>query len=927
MNQKRITNQILEQTNYTLNSTLNYLFNISNMKKLFSYLLISSMVVLSSCTNYDDQFDDLNTQINTLKSQIEGFSSLSSGLTALQGTVASLQSAIANIPVTPATDISGLESTQANLTAALTSLAADVKALQDTLATAATAAEVAALQTALTAAQEDLNELLAANNVYSSSVSIASQADLDFATALGNKVSIINGSLDITQTKTMDAAQLATLMGKVASVTGDVAYTATISTVTTASFTKLTGSKKLTIAQTGDISLPLYVQATDAFSITGDELTTSVSLPKFNAATTLAFDGLTKATSFSMPALAVHDGDISISIANSGSVDLSALTNSTTEAGAADTAPDDLTVNAATLTAPLYDAGKITADRLTDVNLPKWKYDNGSSFDRALTVVLPSVNNAKAAAYEIDINATFPKATSVHLIAAASTATTPTHLDVTTGGSDNLNTLILGGTWDDVVVNGTDLTSLTFDGTAMDVEVSSTDIVTLDIPYTSAAKGTLKINGNLDMTSVTASKVNGLIGLTITGNTELSSMSFAALKTAATAANATITGNKFAGKATYTSATAYTIATTSGLKELSTFLGAVVTARTGTVAMQVELDDATVVDSAGAETTPNPYYIVDLIDAVTTGGAGKVAKQAAYTVTPDGTNGLQLTVGGDALYVNAAGTATAVVPSNNAALAIAQLKSASAVSRADALGLVLDVVSGAGPAALTVSFTLATNSTTGESADAGATVSTTLIGADDYAKLTIGSQSVTATSGASTASSTSGIAKALADAWSTKYGVNSTLYTLDADTASGIISISVSSTIGNRAQGDKVSVATYPGTVTSTVPLLEYVIGNTGNAATATNASTDNSFDGDDLIILLKNKTAGVTGVTSPTIVFATTLASSTLASTDDHTTAKKLTSSVVWSNEARGLAINAWDGTDLVVSSAAKTTNRVSKL
>jgi len=882
---------------------------------------------LSSCTNYDDQFDDLNTQINTLKSQIEGFSSLSSGLTALQGTVASLQSAIANIPVTPATDISGLESTQAALTAALTSLAADVKALQDTLATAATAAEVAALQTALTAAQEDLNELLAANNVYSASVTIASQADLDFATALGNKISIINGDLDITQTKTMDAAQLATLMGKVASVTGNVAYTATISTVTTASFSKLTGSKKLTIDQTGDISLPLYVQATDAFSITGDELTTSVSLPKFNAATTIAFAGLTKATSFSMPALAVHDGDISISIANSGSVDLSALTNSTTEAGAAATSPDNLTVNAATLTAPLYDAGKITADRLTDVNLPKWKYDNGSSFDRALTVVLPSVNNAKAAAYEIDINATFPKATSVHLIAAASTATTPTHLDVTTGGSDNLNTLILGGTWDDVVVNGTDLTSLTFDGAAMDVEVSSTDIVTLDIPYTSAAKGTLKINGNLDMTSVTASKVNGLIGLTITGNTELSSMSFAALKTAAAAANATITGNKFAGTATYTSATAYTIATTSGLKELSTFLGAVVTARTGTVAMQVELDDATVVDSAGAETTQDPYYIVDLINAVTSGGADAVARQVAYTVTPDGTNGLQLTVGGDALYVNAAGTATAVVPSNNPALAIAQLKSASAVSRADALGLVLDVVSGANPTALTVSFTLATNSTTGESADAGATVSTTLIGADDYAKLTIGSQSVTATSGASTASSTSGIAKALADAWSTKYGVNSTLYTLDADTASGIISISVSSTIGNRAQGDKVSVATYAGTVTSTVPLLEYVIGNTGNAATATNASTDNSFDGEDLIILLKNKTAGVTGVTSPTIVFATTLASSTLASTDDHTIAKKLTSSVVWSNEARGLAINAWDGTDLVVSSAAKTTNRVSKL
>ena len=132
MNQKRITNQILTQE-LSLNSTLNYLFNISNMKKLFSYLLISSMVVLSSCTNYDDQFDDLNSQINSLKGQIEGFSSLSSGLTALQGTVASLQSAVANIPVTPATDISGLESS-------LETLAASVAELQTALASAASSA-------------------------------------------------------------------------------------------------------------------------------------------------------------------------------------------------------------------------------------------------------------------------------------------------------------------------------------------------------------------------------------------------------------------------------------------------------------------------------------------------------------------------------------------------------------------------------------------------------------------------------------------------------------------------------------------------------------------------------------------------------------------------------------------------------------------
>ncbi len=61
------------------------------------------------------------------------------------------------------------ESTQATLQAGLTELADAVAALQTSLASAATAAEVAALQTALTNVQSDLTDLLASNNVYSPS--------------------------------------------------------------------------------------------------------------------------------------------------------------------------------------------------------------------------------------------------------------------------------------------------------------------------------------------------------------------------------------------------------------------------------------------------------------------------------------------------------------------------------------------------------------------------------------------------------------------------------------------------------------------------------------------------------------------------------------------------------------------------------------
>ncbi|MDB4636007.1 hypothetical protein OAG00_03355 [Flavobacteriaceae bacterium] len=624
MNQKRITNQILEQTNYTLNSTLNYLFNISNMKKLFSYLLISSMVVLSSCTNYDDQFDDLNTQINTLKSQIEGFSSLSSGLTALQGTVASLQTAIANIPVTPATDVSGL-ATAANLTAldtALTTLAAEVDAIKTALAGAATSAEVAALQANLTTAQADLAELLAQSNIYAptnGTLTVSTQSELDFALALGDKVSIINGGVTITHTQTMSDADVATLVGRMVSVTGDVIYTASVSSTVAGVFTKLTGAKNLTLSQPGDISLPAFVSTT-ALSLTGGDLTTSVSLPALtHVASGLGALSFPKATSVDLSALTAYDGAISITTSDAGAVDLSAFSNLTTTVGAAATTFESLTiVNASSLKAPLFAKGEIVADGIASVDLPKWQsLSASSSFAKAKTAVLPAVDPGKAAGAVIAINSVFPKANSVHIIAAASTKTsvkTTEHMDVTSN-STNLDTLILGGTFSDITISaGADLTSLTFDGSALNVSITGTDLASIDIPYTSLAKGSLTIKDNLDLASVTASKVNGLTGLTITGNTELSTISFAALKTAGAAASVDISGNDLIiENVQQASATGVTPVvakkiTSADFSPLKAYFDAAIAAATATAGSGVKViaDDVLVSTSAAGVATNNP---------------------------------------------------------------------------------------------------------------------------------------------------------------------------------------------------------------------------------------------------------------------------------------------------------------------------------
>ena len=458
--------------------------------------------------------------------------------------------------------------------------------------------------------------MLAQNNIYSSDINVASQADLDFATALGDKVVIVDGNVTITQNKEMDAAQLATLMGKMSSVTGDVAYSATISSTTPGVFTNLNGSKSLTITQTGDISLPAYVQATAAFSIAGDDLTTSVDISKLKSTTSLTLSGFDNVTSFDMSSMVAYDGDITIDIDNTGTVDLSAFTNTTNADGTADSSPDALTINAATLVAPVYAAGKITADRLTSVDLPKWKYAVNSSFDRAQTVVLPSVDPGKeTSSFTIAIDAIFPAATSVHFIAAANSHTGVTaaeHVNVTST-STKLETLILGGTYTTVDITGADVTSITFDGTAHSVKINNTDVETLDLPYTSAAKGSFVVTNNTKLTSLTADKIDGLATFTLTGNSDLTDISFDALDSvSADGATVTINGNDLAIESVNDAQTSPVVAkkvVSSDFNVLKDFMTAAIAGITATSETEVKVsaDLADVVkafDASGDERDP-----------------------------------------------------------------------------------------------------------------------------------------------------------------------------------------------------------------------------------------------------------------------------------------------------------------------------------
>ncbi len=411
--------------------------------------------------------------------------------------------------------------------------------------------------------QSDLSDLLASNNIYTPAtpLKIETQAQLDFATNLGGKVAIINGSVEVTQTSTMDATELAAVLAKMTSITGNLTYTATGASVTpTEGFTNLTGVANLTVDVDGAISFPKLATAADVV-LKSNSKVTSVSLPLLTTVT--SFGGaavsddvmsFSKATSLDLGSLVRYEGGSSLSITiKSGKADLKSFTtmaeNGTTKV------PTDLEIDGATeIDLASYTEGKILADGVDVVNFPKWKGTPTSKFDDASSVTLPSV--AGSGNYKVVDMA--PKATFFHIIGAAEVASTTVtnYPSVTVAAQNNLEEMIVGGAMETVsIITATRLETFTITGTAKNVEVSGTDISEMVLGHTAgkvgattatAKNGYLRIQDNDALTSIVADSIDDVVELTIKGNGDLTSVSFAALNSVgtATAAVVEISGNE-----------------------------------------------------------------------------------------------------------------------------------------------------------------------------------------------------------------------------------------------------------------------------------------------------------------------------------------------------------------------------------------------
>jgi len=203
--------------------------------------ILAGALVLVGCQNYDDQFDSLESQINALASTVAGLSQVQSDLASLAGTVSSLSSTVAGLGSQIDTAVSN----------GLADIQADIDAITAAVANVASSADLSALSDAVAASQEDLEELLANSSVFTGDVTVNSVATLDAFHAMGSSLAIVNGKVDIDVDTEMDMVKVQELVNQFLTITKDLDYTAEASTIAEVSFDNLTGVQTLTLEQPG----------------------------------------------------------------------------------------------------------------------------------------------------------------------------------------------------------------------------------------------------------------------------------------------------------------------------------------------------------------------------------------------------------------------------------------------------------------------------------------------------------------------------------------------------------------------------------------------------------------------------------------------------------------------------------------------------
>jgi len=848
------------------------------------------------CQNYDDQFSSLESQINALASTVAGLSQVQSDLASLSGTVSALSSTVASLGSSIDTAVSN----------GLADITADIAALQAALADVASADDLAAISAAVAANQADLTELLANSSVYTGNVTITSVSTLDTYYAMGSGLAIVNGDVDINASADMDNTKLQAVIDQIKVTTGSFDYQAASSSVAAVSFDNLTGTQTLTVKQSGDYSFKSLGSATNVFlyntwkngvkKIDFRELT---SVTKFytnsSTANTIDFD---KATELHLTKLAFYapldltivvdegaampfilddkdiDGDqanITLDITGPAALTISNLTDgSLTFANVA-----ALTVNGFEGSFDI-NAGveSFTADKVTTAAGASWlagatdletlditgATDPDSSTDVTGPVVTLTSNSnietlkvaGKTGAISLNGNSSLTDVTiSANVNGAIAIGST--------SGNSSLSSVTLTGSKATAVhvENNEDLASLTIDTTFRGASASTTvdgdiDVVNnaslASLTITSTAVENLEVVGNDVLTTVDFSKI-ATDGTTGTPDVDIYDNDLSGTLVDQTNTASTLTSDGAAndlGKVT----------TTSGLDTVKTYLTHIDGATSADIKISFDTVNFTTEDDATSEVTfttdataaaayaaSTKTWIAYITPNTAYAGAGATTAKRSFRVKQSAAS-FGITANGTSILSGVTANA------NNAAFISSQILATAPTALATAAGVTLTATDGGAPYA---TVTLSTNDSADENSvsnGAGVAGSFAFTVSDTFT-LTVGSQTVAASSSAAIASTVSLVNEIIAD-WNAKYtNTNTSRYTLTSDSNS-VIRVTAADP-GTRDINTAVTVSySYGKNVTDSS--VGYVIGNNSNN---TKLTSDNKLFGDELILTVTAATAG----------------------------------------------------------------------
>tara|TARA_B100000902_G_scaffold314235_1_gene304926 strand:+ start:913 stop:4128 length:3216 start_codon:yes stop_codon:yes gene_type:complete len=643
---------------------------------------------ISALKTQVDGLSSLSAQVSSLSGTISG---LSAGVSAAQSAAAAAEAAgnAAQSAATAAGTEAAAATAAANaidfssLTAGLATLQAEVDAIQASLATAATATDIATLQAELDGIEADVTELLEGSGVYTTTLQITNSALLSAAKALGNGINVISGGLNVAVTSDMNMGDLQTVIDKVYNVTGNVTFTNTTSAnQTPITFNKLTSSTDVNLQQKGAYELKTLVSARtvtlgntysdDVSKVHLDALTSVTSIVTGSSANAITFD---QATAIDLGSLAYYTGgDLSLTTKNGGTLDIASLTD-TNSAGTL--APFKLTIaGPETVSLSLLD-GDGTATTAGEIEVSKVDNLTITGFSGTIDVNNKVENLTIEDGYLMDISgatdletATVEGVKAYGKTYAAKSATNqlPYSYDSyypdfsPVAGTDDLSSVTLTGQFNVVnlglglanlatVTMNAKATSLSLDATPdltsaalagstiNDVSVvgSGASTLSLDYGYRAVAEsgtasdvttGTLTVTDNLDLTSLT-STVDDIGDLDITGNTALTTLSFANLNSVGTttAPDADVYNNALtAVKATDT----YQATIASTAVHGSTDTGSYDAGTSGMDGLQSYLD-AIVTNG----TTVNPVVMFDVVTTEVAEGATAAATTSGTTTPGD----------------------------------------------------------------------------------------------------------------------------------------------------------------------------------------------------------------------------------------------------------------------------------------------------